>query len=117
FDANSALALVYIEQGRHADATGPLEAAHRLRPSSTRIAGLLASVQLRTGKPENALAVLRKAMTPGPPDSKFYFLLIEAFQATKNNAGALKAARSEEHTSELQSRGHLVCRLLLEKKN
>src|SRR5690625_1261976 len=27
-----------------------------------------------------------------------------------------KMARSEEHTSELQSRGHLVCRLLLEKK-
>src|SRR5207253_6921797 len=26
-------------------------------------------------------------------------------------------SRSEEHTSELQSRGHLVCRLLLEKKN
>src|SRR5690625_6972458 len=26
-------------------------------------------------------------------------------------------ARSEEHTSELQSRGHLVCRLLLEKQN
>src|SRR5690625_5588178 len=28
----------------------------------------------------------------------------------------LKRPRSEEHTSELQSRGHLVCRLLLEKK-
>src|SRR5690625_5973194 len=27
------------------------------------------------------------------------------------------SSRSEEHTSELQSRGHLVCRLLLEKKN
>src|SRR5690625_5502164 len=27
-----------------------------------------------------------------------------------------KGVRSEEHTSELQSRGHLVCRLLLEKK-
>src|SRR5690625_6619058 len=26
-------------------------------------------------------------------------------------------SRSEEHMSELQSRGHLVCRLLLEKKN
>src|SRR5437870_6662222 len=26
-----------------------------------------------------------------------------------------RGARSEEHTSELQSRGHLVCRLLLEK--
>src|SRR5207253_10246117 len=29
----------------------------------------------------------------------------------------LHRGRSEEHTSELQSRGHLVCRLLLEKKN
>src|SRR3712207_7724020 len=28
----------------------------------------------------------------------------------------LKASRSEEHTSELQSRQYLVCRLLLEKK-
>src|SRR5690625_6113009 len=28
-----------------------------------------------------------------------------------NNAHASKMARSEEHTSELQSRGHLVCRL------
>src|SRR5216684_8259729 len=28
-----------------------------------------------------------------------------------------RAPRSEEHTSELQSRLHLVCRLLLEKKN
>src|SRR5690625_6594421 len=28
-----------------------------------------------------------------------------------------RECRSEEHTSELQSRGHLVCRLLLEKKN
>src|SRR2546429_5346738 len=30
--------------------------------------------------------------------------------------GWLGTARSEEHTSELQSRLHLVCRLLLEKK-
>src|SRR5439155_22725492 len=29
---------------------------------------------------------------------------------------SVRAGRSEEHTSELQSRGHLVCRLLLEKK-
>src|SRR5690606_42042357 len=31
--------------------------------------------------------------------------------------GGRRAARSEEHTSELQSRENLVCRLLLEKKN
>src|SRR3712207_7821192 len=30
--------------------------------------------------------------------------------------GAASASRSEEHTSELQSRQYLVCRLLLEKK-
>src|SRR5258708_10929278 len=31
--------------------------------------------------------------------------------------GAKRPQRSEEHTSELQSPDHLVCRLLLEKKN
>src|SRR3712207_7091883 len=31
--------------------------------------------------------------------------------------GRTRCARSEEHTSELQSRQYLVCRLLLEKKN
>src|SRR5215208_6372259 len=33
-----------------------------------------------------------------------------------SGARTSRGARSEEHTSELQSRGHLVCRLLLEKK-
>src|SRR3712207_7944372 len=33
------------------------------------------------------------------------------------SAGCPSPARSEEHTSELQSRQYLVCRLLLEKKN
>src|SRR3712207_8678746 len=33
-----------------------------------------------------------------------------------NGVPALRAPRSEEHTSELQSRQYLVCRLLLEKK-
>src|SRR5437870_8804497 len=33
-----------------------------------------------------------------------------------HTAQSIECRRSEEHTSELQSRGHLVCRLLLEKK-
>src|SRR5207253_9066584 len=47
---------------------------------------------------------------------------VEAYPSIGPAAGgtATRAAgqrpRSEEHTSELQSRGHLVCRLLLEKK-
>src|SRR5438067_2926559 len=36
--------------------------------------------------------------------------------AVHNRAGAETLRRSEEHTSELQSRFDLVCRLLLEKK-
>src|SRR3989449_2429623 len=47
--------------------------------------------------------------------------IIGAGQYTDNDIGAAGStgrgeSRSEEHTSELQSRLHLVCRLLLEKK-
>src|SRR3712207_7780478 len=37
--------------------------------------------------------------------------------AARDHVTATCRARSEEHTSELQSRQYLVCRLLLEKKN
>src|SRR5205809_5638324 len=61
-------------------------------------------------------AVLRRAKAAGPA----------LFRAAAEGAGEsapqafrlfARAGRSEEHTSELQSRLHLVCRLLLEKKN
>src|SRR5438876_4274267 len=42
--------------------------------------------------------------------------LLELLMATEL-AGRARQERSEEHTSELQSPVHLVCRLLLEKKN
>src|SRR2546429_7016645 len=42
------------------------------------------------------------------------FLLRTTVRATEQRQATV--ARSEEHTSELQSRLHLVCRLLLEKK-
>src|SRR5690606_41609276 len=48
------------------------------------------------------LSVLRHPFPPG-------------FRCTATT-GSLNAMRSEEHTSELQSRENLVCRLLLEKK-
>src|SRR3712207_8415275 len=50
-------------------------------------------------------------------------LSLDAIPLTEPRAGVghytyeLARARSEEHTSELQSRQYLVCRLLLEKKN
>src|SRR3712207_7602752 len=44
------------------------------------------------------------APAPGPPGGGL------------RRQGVLRVLRSEEHTSELQSRQYLVCRLLLEKK-
>src|SRR5690625_6325337 len=46
---------------------------------------------------------------------KFNAILTVAFK--ERVIAYFEEFRSEEHTSELQSRGHLVCRLLLEKKN
>src|SRR5439155_23712817 len=42
--------------------------------------------------------------------------LVETGADFEARAARVYDIRSEEHTSELQSRGHLVCRLLLEKK-
>src|SRR5690625_6678688 len=41
---------------------------------------------------------------------------VEMVSPSKVSPENSTVSRSEEHTSELQSRGHLVCRLLLEKK-
>src|SRR5699024_10322841 len=43
-------------------------------------------------------------------------LVHAAFQSPRGAVGDLGGVRSEEHTSELQSRFELVCRLLIEKK-
>src|SRR5207253_7345635 len=74
----------------------------------------------------------REARPAGGPDSGLHALLAGARLEprprldvdpvrgpARSRLGApppAAVARSEEHTSELQSRGHLVCRLLLEKK-
>src|SRR5690625_6060518 len=50
-----------------------------------------------------------------PADAVSFTLLQEQLHSVLDTLS--ERERSEEHTSELQSRGHLVCRLLLEKKN
>src|SRR3712207_7707779 len=52
------------------------------------------------------LGLLPKLLAAFPKDVK-----------TSVSTVSMSTARSEEHTSELQSRQYLVCRLLLEKKN
>src|SRR3712207_7443629 len=53
----------------------------------------------------------RRGRRPGPAPGR-----LDVAGAGRPRGGR-RAARSEEHTSELQSRQYLVCRLLLEKKN
>src|SRR5690625_6128985 len=81
---------------------------------------------LLTGKPGETLAILRSHIS-------FYAMLgpmLKKREAIRQKQGGQEGEvnsliypgliavdyRSEEHTSELQSRGHLVCRLLLDKK-
>src|SRR5258708_14686056 len=50
-------------------------------------------------------------------DGEIRQLQVHRAKAHLRAAGADRQLRSEEHTSELQSPDHIVCRLLLEKKN
>src|SRR5439155_11656415 len=59
-----------------------------------------------------------KAVFPEPvgPQMKVWPVSLRPPPSASLGSLACSEKRSEEHTSELQSRGHLVCRLLLEKK-
>src|SRR2546429_2570235 len=67
------------------------------------------------------LVLLIIFMITQPMSRKAFDVQVPPKQQTKskaqNQAQIVLELRSEEHTSELQSRLHLVCRLLLEKKN
>src|SRR2546422_7470360 len=71
-----------------------------LFPYTTLFRSLLAHVLLLAGRTADAAARLDPLQDYAGTDASTAFLMV----------------RSEEHTSELQSRLHLVCRLLLEKK-
>src|SRR2546422_1502220 len=60
------------------------------------------------------LALLQKEI--GQANKVNVILLSESSRRAPDPAAHNAKTRSEEHTSELQSRLHLVCRLLLEKK-
>src|SRR5207253_6539607 len=90
-----------------------------------RIGVAAMGVGLAQGALDQALAYAKERKAFGQTISKFQAIQakiadisaeIEAARLLTYKAALQKEARSEEHTSELQSRGHLVCRLLLEKK-
>src|SRR2546429_2720558 len=54
--------------------------------------------------------------SPAPSNTSAFYPPPSARRSSKPSMRFASNRRSEEHTSELQSRLHLVCRLLLEKK-
>src|SRR3712207_8494843 len=54
--------------------------------------------------------------SPSPPEKRCQNEIVREPPPNGGPVVAMTPARSEEHTSELQSRQYLVCRLLLEKK-
>src|SRR3712207_6936098 len=81
--------------------------------------------QSRASMTASGVARSRDGRARGPPapvcgKAGVRMMLVAPPGAGKGTQGAVIAAhfnRSEEHTSELQSRQYLVCRLLLENKN
>src|SRR5207253_9437267 len=99
----------------------PLTRHHHSSP--TRRSSDLMEDNAKSPEPLDARAVTREAMVQsallsaaraeeiGLPKNRM--ILSAKVSAVQD---LIAVYRSEEHTSELQSRGHLVCRLLLEKK-
>src|SRR5690348_17598879 len=81
-------------------------------------AGLLAT-NAAQARPE-MVPVRSAEYSPGTivvkTSERHLYLILDSGHAMRYPVGVGKAGRSEEHTSELQSPVHLVCRLLLEKK-
>src|SRR5207302_10063719 len=68
---------------------------------------LLQSARIRVRPPARQLPAARWCLSPPSAPSR---------RREPRSVARVRATRSEEHTSELQSRENLVCRLLLEKK-
>src|SRR5207244_3041400 len=102
---------------RRARSSGGIETAISIRRrSASGSYGLTRTASRRSlAAPANS----ERTRTPGVPTRQATYSLATRFMPSRSGvtSATSAAARSEEHTSELQSPDHLVCRLLLEKKN
>src|SRR5262245_63338127 len=90
----------------------PAESMSRRRPSPTSSRRSRMRVTRSLPPPAKCPHMLSKPGSPEGPAASIFL-----YRSTCSRvAQASSVARSEEHTSELQSLRHLVCRLLLEKK-
>src|SRR2546425_9648985 len=115
-------------RGNDEDLLKDYRQAEHAKADSPGIHYALGSVEARLGKYDQAAEEFKRELELNPYDSLALWKLGELALRTDPNEArryleravslnpGLPQARSEEHTSELQSLAYLVCRLLLEKK-
>src|SRR5439155_554504 len=108
------IGLVALKQARWREAMEALRLAAERGGSRPAVLHNLGFAFEQLGRLDEAEAAYAEAAARARTDAKVY--LSWGIVALKRGDFAGDDPRSEEHTSELQSRGHLVCRLLLEKK-
>src|SRR5690606_40283766 len=110
---NNNLRNVLRESIAHLGLMSP-DAAVRARAADALLEGITpeTATLLREAYARESVAYVRDAMALSLAAAD----VVHADKAGRVAAVAVLAGRSEEHTSELQSRENLVCRLLLEKK-
>src|SRR3989440_2476050 len=100
--------------------TAPTEIYTLPLPDALPIFTYLSDLAVRVSHQRRGLGkeLIRRTQTAGGPKTTLLLLAAPAAEKYYPRIGFTHhpQARSEEHTSELQSRSDLVCRLLLEKK-
>src|SRR5690625_2583812 len=99
------------------DHTKYLRVSKILGSKQDRIRGVGAQADIYIVNRENVVWLVDYFKSKEWPFDMVVIDELSSFKSTQAKRFRALRKRSEEHTSELQSRGHLVCRLLLEKKN
>src|SRR2546429_9799042 len=105
--------------------SGPSQVAHAETPLPPKPFGVFASPGTPSHFAEapeaiinvSALIMLLSVTSVNGRSLRSTCVIHSSRNSVPKRSACLRNSRSEEHTSELQSRLHLVCRLLLEKKN
>src|SRR5207253_10689815 len=102
-----------INHRPHSFTLFPYTTLFRSKPQLTLAHFGLALIEGKQNHFAAAMPHLRRVIEIDPKAAGAYYALSDCALRTGRKQESVEYARSEEHTSELQSRGHLVCRLLL----
>src|SRR5258708_27168319 len=127
-EVHISLGSVYSTTGKNTQAITELKRALELAPNSDEAYRSLGDAYVSSGQSNEAVSAYQSAVAANSYNWLNHIALGKAYFGLGDNPRALlefqkvtelaegNVIRSEEHTSELQSPDHLVCRLLLEKK-